>query len=60
MAITIRDPWFTNEEHNFAGEVHEPDWPSHSKLLGADGKPLRYASRKIGFDLTPKTAREDK
>lgn len=36
--------------------VHEPDdRPTHSKLLGPDGNPLRYAPRpRMGFDLTPR------
>lgn len=34
--------------------VFESEKPTHSVLLGADGRPLRYAAYPIGFDLRPR------
>lgn len=59
MATWINDPWGQGDGHHFADVVHELDRPTHSKLLGPDGKPLQYERQKIGFDLRPKvTGRE--
>jgi hypothetical protein len=57
MAITIHDPWGEGGGI-FADQVHEAGRRSHSSLLGADGKPLPYANRPIGFDLRPKAVKE--
>jgi hypothetical protein len=53
-AIIIYDQWGWGAGTPYADQVHEGDQPSESKLLGPDGRPLRYAPRKIGFDLTPR------
>lgn len=31
------------------------DVPTHSRLLGPDGRPLEYARPRMGFDLSPVT-----
>lgn len=47
----IYDPW-SGGSGIFTDEIHETEMPSHSQLLGPDGRPLRYKLRKpIGFDL---------
>lgn len=33
--------------------VHEVERDTHSPVLDQYGNPLRYAPRKIGYDLTP-------
>lgn len=58
MAYELRDPW-DGEAHLFAGEVNEADKPTHSRLLGPDGNPLPYRQRRIGFDLTPRSKRDE-
>ncbi len=55
-AISIPDP-YGGGIHDFAVEVHESDKPSHSAVLGPDGRPLRYQRHAIGFDLTPRPRR---
>lgn len=43
----------------YATTIHESEKPTHSGLLGPDGKPLKYAQPpRLGFDLTPKKDRE--
>lgn len=32
---------------------HESVKPTHSAILGPDGKPLVYEANPVGFDLTP-------
>jgi hypothetical protein len=46
------DPW--GETGRVATTCHEADRPSHSQVLGPDGKPLAYARQSVGFDLKPK------
>jgi hypothetical protein len=41
-AVWISDPWYSTVGHHFADQVHEQDQPTESKLLGPDGRPLRY------------------
>lgn len=55
-ATWITDPWGYGDGHHFADQVHESDRPEESKLLGPDGKPLRYARQPMGFDLRPRKA----
>jgi hypothetical protein len=51
-SITINDPW-GYECGIFADTVHSAELPTHSKLIGPDGKNLQYAPRQaIGFDLS--------
>jgi hypothetical protein len=41
------------EGGTYADEVHEADRPSHSRLLGPNGKPLLYETKQpIGFRLS--------
>ena len=54
MAAWISDPWGWGMGQHFADVAHEADRPSHSPLLGPDGKPLQYARLTLGFDLSPK------
>lgn len=51
--ISISDPNGYGS-HEFATEVHESDKPSHSAILGPDGRPLQYRRQPLGFDLTPR------
>lgn len=56
-AITINDPW-TYEFGIFADTVHSADLPTHSQLLGPDGRNIQYEPRQaIGFDLSIKKHR---
>lgn len=57
-AVWIHDPWYTTQGHHFADQVHEDQKPEESKLLGPDGKPLRYAKQPMGFDLRRRTGQE--
>ena len=55
MAERITDPYGYDPDAFYANVVLEGDRPTSSKLLGPDGKPLKYETRsRIGFDLTPK------
>ena len=43
-----------NAIYPHADTVHENDYPTHSPVLGPDGRPLRYEPRlRMGFALTP-------
>lgn len=53
-AIWITDIYSYGQGHLFADQVQEADKPDESKLLGPDGKPLRYARQPMGFDLRPR------
>lgn len=56
MAVTIYDP-LTGIAAQFADTVHEPERPTHSPLLGPNGRPLPAAPpRPIGFNLTNRKA----
>jgi hypothetical protein len=46
------DPW--NETGRVATGCHESTKPTHSQILGPDGKPLAYKPNPIGFDLRPR------
>jgi len=60
MAIEIREPWWHGGDGIFyADTCHEHDRPKESKVLGPDGKPLRYEPRQtVGFDLQPSARRD--
>lgn len=45
-----------NETGRVANTCHEAERPTHSQLLGPDGRPLAYAPRPVGFDLTRRKA----
>jgi len=50
-AVTVYDPW-TGYSAMMADTVHEGSYPTHSRILGPDGKPLEYEPRPaMGFDL---------
>jgi hypothetical protein len=52
-AAWVSDPWGGHPAAGFADQVHEADRPTHSPVLGPDGRPLRYEARpRLGFDLT--------
>jgi hypothetical protein len=53
-AVWITDIYSYGQGHLFADQVHEGDKPEESRLLGPDGKPLRYAKPPMGFDLRPR------
>lgn len=53
-AAWISDPYGWDGTHAFADQVHESDKPEESKLLGPDGRPLRYHRPPMGFDLRPR------
>lgn len=56
--IEAPDEYYNSKGYLFADTIFERKWPTHSKLLGLDGKPLPYEDPpKIGFDLSPKTRR---
>lgn len=57
MAVTIHDNW-NGESGMFADQMHESDKPTHSQLLGPDGKRLAYETQRLGFDLRPQAARD--
>ena len=50
-----------SDEWGYPGRVatqcEVSDFPTHSQLLGPDGRPIAYEPRPCGFDLTP--ARRD-
>jgi len=50
----VSDPWGYNEQYAFSDTVYEPEsTTSHSRLLGPNGKPLKYETKNpIGFDLS--------
>lgn len=51
-SISVTDPWGDYPSAHYADEVHEQERPTHSQLLGPDGKPLQYAPpQPVGFDL---------
>ena len=52
MSRDIRVPWMA-ESHIYADTVLETDRPTHSRLLGPDGRPLPYEQPRPGFDLKP-------
>lgn len=37
----------------YTDTVHVQELPSYSRLLGADGQPLRYEKHPVGFDMRP-------
>ena len=48
---------YYGDAHAYADMVHEGDYPTHSPVLGADGRPLQYEPRpRMGFDLTQRGA----
>lgn len=48
-SLSVTDPW-SNETHHFAGMVYVDDYPTHSPILGPDGRPLEYEKRQpVGF-----------
>lgn len=49
--VWITDIYNYGEGHLFADQVHESEHPEYSRILGPDGKPLRYARQPMGFDL---------
>lgn len=51
---TVYDPW-DGTSSEIADTVHVEDKPEYSKLLGPDGKPLRYKKHPVGFQLTRKS-----
>ncbi len=52
-AAWVSDPW-GDGTFAHADTVHEGDYPTHSPVLGLDGRPLQYEARqRLGFDLTP-------
>lgn len=51
MAAWVSD--YYGQAFPFADLAQEADKPSHSKLLGPDGKPMKYARQQLGFDLRP-------
>ena len=51
MSKTVVEPYWGGEGH-YADEVHVPDRPTHSKLLGPDGRPLKYETPRVGFDTS--------
>jgi len=43
---------FLGDAHGFADLVHEGEFPTHSPVLGPDGRPLQYEPRQpIGFAI---------
>lgn len=53
-AVKLDDPWGW-EGALFADVVHEGDYPTHSPILGPDGRRLEYEPRPpMGFDLRPR------
>jgi hypothetical protein len=52
-SFVVVDPW-DGQQFLMADEVFETERPTHSKLLGPDGRPIPYVRQKLGFDLTPK------
>lgn len=50
-AAWVRDIWGEGESP-FADTFHEGDFPTHSPVLGPDGRQLQYEARPLmGFDL---------
>jgi len=47
--------WY-GDAHPIADMVHEQDKPEESKLLGPDGRPLKYQRQPMGFDLRKRDA----
>jgi hypothetical protein len=45
----VIDLWDDHQLDTSAALVYEDAYPSHSKLLGPDGKPIPYESPKLGF-----------
>lgn len=41
----------------FADQAEVADQPAESKLLGPDGRPLKYERPVVGFDLLPTAVR---
>lgn len=51
-AAWVSDPWFGHGTHGFAEVVMSNDYPTHSAVLGPDGKPLEYEPRPaMGFAI---------
>jgi hypothetical protein len=49
-SITVYDPWGDDTGHHYADEVFVSDKPTHSLVLGPDGKPFEYEPPiKMGF-----------
>jgi hypothetical protein len=59
MPIFVRDS-FSGDDAPVATEAHVSERPSHSRLLGSDGRPLQYRQQRIGFDLRRKEERDCK
>lgn len=55
-AVSVPDPWGEGS-HLMADQCFEQERDTHSRLLGPDGKPLRYERIKMGFDLSPRSKR---
>ena len=53
-AAWVSDPYGWAGAYPFADQVQEQDRPEESKLLGPDGRPLRYQRQPMGFDLRPR------
>lgn len=56
-AAWVTYPW-TGEQAAFADHVHAGEYPTHSPILGPDGRPLQYEPRQpLGFDLRGKPSK---
>lgn len=54
-AAWVSDPWWDGAAHPVADHGHSGEYPTHSRLLGPDGRPLEYEPRpRLGFDLSPR------
>lgn len=42
---------YYGDQGRVATQCHESDKPTHSQLLGPDGKPLPYAKFEVGFHV---------
>lgn len=52
MAVWLKPDYSGEDSHGYADVALEGERPSHSKLLGPDGRPLPYEPRQqVGFDL---------
>lgn len=58
MAVWVSDPWSHGAGGFFADQVEVSDRPAESKLLGPDGRPLKYERPVVGFDLRPALQRK--
>lgn len=52
MSIQVTDP-YSYDVTIMPDQAYVADKPTHSTLLGPDGKPLAYRQPPVGFDLRP-------